>query len=282
MAAARAPGHEGKVVGLPPATVDGFAGRLADHVLVEADGSRGRRSRSSPRTSPRCRPRRRRSSRSPDSMRSASRVRRHVHRASCLEQGLGTRRRRVRGGWPASPALPRLRPRHHPLNKADDAETRPWGDVARRLRRRRSCAMDWRPDAVSSLPQRTSGERPEATVRAGARRRGRRRRPRRGVRPAHGLPEASAPPARPAHGALERGGGSWLAGEQGGGRRGTPGRRRCGGARGPAGRDRRQPGLRRWDEHLAAGRYPGRRPVRGRGLPARRPALRHARHSWTG
>lgn len=46
MAAARAPGHEGKVVGLPPATVDALRrGRLADHVLVEADGSPGRRFR---------------------------------------------------------------------------------------------------------------------------------------------------------------------------------------------------------------------------------------------
>lgn len=40
--AARAPGVDGKVVGLPPATVDGlWADGLADYVLVEADGSRG-------------------------------------------------------------------------------------------------------------------------------------------------------------------------------------------------------------------------------------------------
>jgi molybdenum cofactor cytidylyltransferase len=40
--AARAPGTDGKVVGLPPATIDRlWAEGLADYVLVEADGSRG-------------------------------------------------------------------------------------------------------------------------------------------------------------------------------------------------------------------------------------------------
>lgn len=42
VAAVRAPGGGGKVVGLPPAAVDAlWAARLADHLLVEADGSRG-------------------------------------------------------------------------------------------------------------------------------------------------------------------------------------------------------------------------------------------------
>jgi len=42
-AAARAPGADGKVVGLPPATIDRlWADGLADYVLVEADGSRGK------------------------------------------------------------------------------------------------------------------------------------------------------------------------------------------------------------------------------------------------
>ena len=41
-AAARASGADGKVVGLPPATVDRlWADGLADYVVVEADGSRG-------------------------------------------------------------------------------------------------------------------------------------------------------------------------------------------------------------------------------------------------
>ena len=40
--AARGPGGAGKVVGLPPAVVDAlWAAGLADHLLVEADGSRG-------------------------------------------------------------------------------------------------------------------------------------------------------------------------------------------------------------------------------------------------
>lgn len=40
--AARAPAADGKVVGLPPATIDRlWAGDLADYVVVEADGSRG-------------------------------------------------------------------------------------------------------------------------------------------------------------------------------------------------------------------------------------------------
>ena len=40
--AARAPGADGKVVGLPPATIDRlWESDLADYVIVEADGSRG-------------------------------------------------------------------------------------------------------------------------------------------------------------------------------------------------------------------------------------------------
>jgi probable selenium-dependent hydroxylase accessory protein YqeC len=42
VAAARGPGGAGKVVGLPPAVVDAlWAAGVADHLLVEADGSRG-------------------------------------------------------------------------------------------------------------------------------------------------------------------------------------------------------------------------------------------------
>ncbi len=164
--AARAPGQHGKVVGLPPATVDGLLREgLADHVLVEADGSRGRSFKAFAAHEPQV----------PAQTTTIIQVAgldaigkpvadAHVHRAGELASsqglplgstltaagfagGLRDQLRRLRAGANAARVITLL-------NKADDAETEALGlDVARRLSAagdgsRMPCEGRGRPDAV--------------------------------------------------------------------------------------------------------------------------------------
>jgi len=144
--AARAPGADGKVIGLPPATIDRlWANDLADYVLVEADGSRGMPLKTFGLHEPQV----------PGATSTIIVVAgldaigrplsaRHVHRADALAaalgvplgvavtprlfvRALGEQVRRLRRGWPASRLVALL-------NKADDRDEEALGcQVAREM-----------------------------------------------------------------------------------------------------------------------------------------------------